>query len=108
MKAARSAVGSSSAPLLTLPGWPSRTQVIESRYPDSPPGSSDDPGPVEGESEPVASPDGVVPAPPHAASNRLTVAITAADRHVRRCIGMCSSMPYGWHAAGRRIGEGET
>src|SRR5687768_17510768 len=108
MKAARSAVGSSSAPLLIFPGWPSSTQVIESRKPVSPPGSSDDPGPAEGASDPVASPDELVPAPPQAASSKLTVATSAAYRHLRRCIGVSSSITHAWREAGRRIGEDET
>src|SRR5688572_4468545 len=108
MNAARSAVGSSSAPLLTLPGWPSSTQVIESRLPVSPPGSSDDPGPAEGASDSVAPPDELVPAPPQAASSKLTVATNAAYRHLRRCIGVPTSIAYAWREAGRRIGQDET
>src|SRR5687767_10284436 len=91
MNAARSAVGSSSAPLLILPGWPSRTQVIESRKPDVPPGSPDEPGSVEGESDPVSPPDGLTPVPPQAASSKLTVATSAAYRHLRRCMCVASS-----------------
>src|SRR6186997_117682 len=91
MKAARSAVGSSSPPLLILPGWPSSTQVIESRNSDAPPGSPDEPGPVEGESDPVA-PDGPVP-PPQAESSKLTVATSVTYRHLRRCMSVRSSIP---------------
>src|SRR5690606_7187102 len=70
----------------------------------------DEPGSVEGESDPVAPPDGLAPGPPHAASSKLTVPTRAANRHLRRSIGVLTSLrgPFGWRAVGREIGEDET
>jgi hypothetical protein len=56
----------------------------------------------------VAPPDELVPAPPQAASSKLTVATSAAYRHLRRFIGVSSSIASLRREAGRTIGEDET
>jgi hypothetical protein len=56
----------------------------------------------------VASPDELVPAPPQAASSKLNVATSAAYRHLRRCIGVSSSILHAVREVGRVLGEDET